>query len=134
MRLEKYFFYVILILYLIPVFLLDYFVTRDGPAHLYNSNLINHILFKHGGVSSFFFEFTPYVNANWTGHILLCILNLFLPAMLCEKIIFCIYIILLALGFRRFILTINPNNAAASWLIFPFIYTFPLNSGLYSFN
>jgi hypothetical protein len=131
---EKYLFYLVILLHLIQVYTLKYVVTRDGPAHLYNSNLINHILFKPGGIASFFFEFTPYVNANWTGHILLCILNGLLPALFAEKIIMSLYIILLPLGFRRLVETVRPGAVFSSWLIFPYIFSFCWNGGLYSFN
>src|SRR5438045_3916149 len=116
-RYEKFFFYAVIVLHLIPVLTLHYFVTRDGPAHLYNSNLINHILFKPGGISSFFFEFTPYINANWTGHILLCTFNFFLPAMLAEKLILGIYVILFLFAFRSFISAFNHIAIASSYLI-----------------
>gem|GEM_PF-4258636 len=34
----------LLFLNLIPILLLKYFVTLDGPSHLYNANLIKHLL------------------------------------------------------------------------------------------
>lgn len=55
----------------------DYFPTLDGPAHLYNSHLIQVLLFQENTVVHDFVEFNPELVPNWTGHLLLAILNTF---------------------------------------------------------
>jgi hypothetical protein len=133
-RNEKYFFLLNVLLHTLPIFTLTYFVTHDGPGHLYNSNLINSLLFDRDSRASSIFEFTPGIVPNWTGHLLLCIFNLFLNAPLAEKVFQLLYIFSFAYSFRFLVKSIPGADIVASWLCFPFIYSFTFHIGFYSFS
>ena len=45
-KVERWFFLAMTLLNLMPIFVGKFFPTMDGAAHLYNSNLINHLLFE----------------------------------------------------------------------------------------
>ena len=46
-KIEKYIFGLTVFLFLLPVIGIKFFPTIDGPAHLYNGNLLNQLWF-HG--------------------------------------------------------------------------------------
>lgn len=130
---EKVFFFSIVLLNLIPVLTHHFFPTLDGPAHLYNANLINHLLFSDSNLDSFF-QFNSEPVPNWTGHILLCFFNGFLPGYLAEKMLLIIYFIGLPYAFRNLIKAINPGQIGLSYLIFPFTYSHLFALGFYNFS
>lgn len=132
--LEKYFFLLITGLNIIPIISGKFFPTLDGPAHLYNSQLINSLLFDSNSLLSTFFNFNKEAVPNWTGHIFLSFFNLFLPAFLAEKIFLLFYMIGLPLSFRILIKNISTNNNLISYLIFPFTYSFIFILGFYNFS
>lgn len=129
---EKILFLAVVLLNLIPVLSYHFFPTLDGPAHLYNANLINH-LFSPSELDSFF-KFNSELVPNWTGHILLCFFKSFLPGYLAEKMLFLIYFIGLPYAFRNLVKTINPEYMGLSYLIFPFTYNHLLSLGFYNFS
>ncbi|MEO8088549.1 MAG: hypothetical protein ABI763_17155 [Bacteroidota bacterium] len=133
-RYEKYFFLLLVLLHAIPLFTLTYFVTHDGPGHLYNANLINHLLFDRESTSSKIFEFTPGIIPNWISHVLLCFFNLFLQAPVAEKAFQLLYVISFSYSFRLLVKSVHRANILASWLCFPFIYSFTFHIGFYSFS
>jgi hypothetical protein len=134
-RFEKYFFLLIVGMNLFPIFTGQFFPTLDGPAHLYNSQIINTLLSDSQTPLRDFFTFNPEPVPNWTGHAILSFFNLFLPAFIAEKILLLFYLIGLPLAFRALVKTISPNNhALASYLIFPFTYSFVFFLGFYNFS
>ncbi|MDR9374736.1 MAG: hypothetical protein RI565_07700, partial [Schleiferiaceae bacterium] len=111
-----------------------YYPTMDGAAHLYNSNIINELLWSGNELFEAFFKFNDLFVPNWIGHFILSLFNLFLPAFLAEKILLLCYLIGLPFSFRFFIKSVAPENVAYSYLIFPFCYTFPFILGFYNFS
>ena len=130
---EFYFFLLISIVNVIPAISYKFHPTLDGPSHLYNTNIINHLLFDHKGQLSDFFVFNKIPVPNWTGHFLLSLLTLFLPAFLAEKVFLVLFLIGLSFSFRALIKSLSPNNVLLSYLIFPFTYSFLFYFGFYSF-
>src|SRR6185295_1290073 len=90
-RYEKYIFSTLVLIHLIPVCSMHFFPTLDGPAHLYNSNLINWMLSEKQALATTCFYFNPVLVPNLSGHALLCVFNFFLPAYLAEKLVLIIY-------------------------------------------
>ena len=131
--LESYLFLLVTIINLLPVLSVHYFVTLDGPAHLYNANLINTLLSNKSELVSQYFAFNSNLVPNWTGHLLLMAFNAVLPGVAAEKLFLCILLAGIPLAFRTFIKTISPDNYLLSYLIFPFTYSFFLYLGFYNF-
>ena len=119
---EQGFFFIILLLHCLPILLLTPFVTLDGPAHLYNAHLMFEVLFGKTNIIHSFFEFNTFPEPNWTGHFLLMVLQAVLPILWAEKVIIILIFVLMAMGFRKLILTINPASAYLSWMIFHFLF------------
>lgn len=132
-RFERYLFGAVVALNLIPVLAHPFFPTMDGPAHLYNSRLILSLLLGNEQLAGFF-AFTPGIVPNWTGHILLSILNAVLPANLAEKAFLVTCLAGLPLAFRSLLMAVAPHGRWASYLIFPFTYSFLFMLGFYNFS
>lgn len=132
---EAVLFLIVLFLNLGPVFSTGIFSTLDGPAHVYNSNIINQLLFDPDTVYRQYFQLNPDVLIpNWIGHVLLSLLNSVLPGVLAEKLVVSIYLLLLPLAFRYFVKAVNPANTLFSYIIFPFTYTLFFLMGFYNFS
>ena len=130
---EKWVFLSVTILNLFPIFLGKFFPTLDGPSHLYNSNLIVNLLFNSEGLSSFY-ALNPELVPNWSGHFILSVFKSALPAFLAEKILLLTYFIGLPYAFRSLVTQVNAKNILASYLIFPFLYSYPFMLGFYNFS
>ena len=133
-KVEPILFAFVLVLNAIPVFSGWYFPTLDGPAHLYNANLIDNLLFSDYSLISQFFTLNQEPVPNWTGHLILSSFNLFLPGYIAEKILVTFYVIGLPIAFRSLVKTVAPQNILFSYLIVPFTYTSLFFLGFYNFS
>jgi len=132
LRYEKYFFLLLVLLHLLPVLLLEFFVTHDGPSHVYNTYIIKRLLLGDE-LTSRFFLLNPQPVPNWLGHALLIFFNFFFAGNISERILIVLYITALPLSFRYLMLTLNKDAAWVSYLIFPFIYSLLFYLGFYNF-
>lgn len=134
-KLEKYVFLTVIAISLLPVLTNMFLPTMDGAAHLYNSNLINALLFENNPQIHEFFVLNQEPVPNWIGHFILAVFNLFLPSFVAEKILVLFYLIAFPLSFRALLKTIHPENYVVfSYLIFPFSYSFLFLLGFYNFS
>ena len=130
---EKYLFGIAIIVSLLPLLETTIVPSLDGPAHLYNSNLILQLFSENEFISSFY-SLTSSPNPNLSGHVLLSILLLIFPAFLAEKTLLALYILGFSSFFRRLILIQNPKSIWLTYLVFPFLYTFVFALGFYNFS
>jgi hypothetical protein len=114
----------LLILNILPVIGFKYFPTLDGPAHLYNANLIRQLMLDGTVTLKQFYQFNSEIIPNWTAHFILSMSGFVLPPFLAEKVVTLFIIAGLPLAFRKLIKTIAPENILLSYMIFPFSYSF----------
>lgn len=132
-KFEPYFFYLMVIIHLAPIFVSHYFPTADGPAHLYNSRLILELLTNYQSPIGDFFAFNSFLNPNLIGHFILSGLILVFPAFIAEKLLLLIYLIGLPLSFRYLFKKLQLKNSYLIYFIFPFTYSFLFYFGFYNF-
>ncbi|MDP2386930.1 MAG: hypothetical protein Q8M29_11200 [Bacteroidota bacterium] len=130
---ENYLFFGLLLLNALPLFMSSNFITLDGGAHAYNTNIISQLLFDSKSIYHNYYEFNPEPVPNWFTHILLVVFKSVMPYFLAEKLVVLIYFVLTPLFFRKTILLINPNNRVLSYLIFPFTHFLMLYLGFFNF-
>ena len=130
---EPYFFYFIVLLHCLPVILFKFFVTHDGPAHVYNAYLIKNILFHHDALTTSFFSLRSFPEPNWTGHAMMLVLSKVFSPIHTERILLLIYIVLFPVAFRKSVQHTNPDSLLLSYLVFPFVYSYAFYGGLYNF-
>lgn len=130
---EKIIFYSVLIINIAFLFVTKFYPSMDGPAHLYNSNLIKQIILKNQFVESYL-QINAIPVPNWSSHFILSLFQLFLPSWLAEKVLLILYVSGMAISFRYLIRTIKRENIGLSVFIFPFIYSFLFRLGFYNFS
>jgi hypothetical protein len=119
---------------LAPIFGTNFFPTLDGPAHLYNANLIKEFWFGNSIFLEKYFSQNSNLVPNWTGHFILVFFKTFLTAAKAEKGLLLIYFISLPLAFRSLIKVVSPSNLGMSYFIFPFLYSSVFAMGFYNFS
>jgi hypothetical protein len=106
----------------------------DGAAHLYNSNLINHLISNSNSPLQQYFVFNSEILPNWSGHFLLSLLIFIFNAIIAEKLLLISLLVFLPITFRAIIQRINSKNSLVSYFIFPFTYSLPFWFGFYNFS
>lgn len=134
-RLEKILLAIVIFILLLPLWQAKYFLTLDGPCHLYNSRLVlDFILCHHTDFYSPYYQLNHHADPNWFSHATLAVLLSFLPAFLAEKILLTGYVLLFAFSFRFLIKQINPQS---TFLLFPallFVYHYVFQMGFWNFS
>lgn len=126
-------FALLILAYLLPVWSNVYFLTVDGPSHLYNAKVLTEML--RGEHASFFQQFyvlNDSVNPNWSGHLFLALLMLVLPPILAEKLLITAYLLLFLFAFRG-LLRSSKLYGPLLLLAAVFSYSSALQSGFWNF-
>lgn len=130
---EKIFFFGIVVAFALEIFNAKYFVSGDGPAHIYNANLLTHFFLGTEGNLADYFELNTFPVPNWTGHFVLAILNLLLPIDLVEKSFLLILFFSFIYSFRFFLKSFNPEAGFYAVVIIPFALSVFVYLGFYNF-
>ncbi|HWB62760.1 MAG TPA: hypothetical protein VG603_04555 [Chitinophagales bacterium] len=134
-RAEKLLYGGLVLLLLWPVWANKYFLTLDGPCHLYNSTvLLNFWQGKHVSFFSQFYTLNPHIDPNWFSHLALAGLMYFLPPVLSEKILVSLYLLCFLFFSRLLITQLNPQNKLLAFLPFLFVYHHVFQMGFYNFS
>jgi len=120
--------------HLLPVWSFRYFPSQDGPAHVYNAYVMSHYHEPEHAVFRQYYAFRKEPLPNYMGHVILAGLMRGLPPLLAEKLFLSLYVATFvgALYYAAGAVTRNP--AAAVCLGLPFVYNYPVHSGLYNFG
>lgn len=113
--LEPFIFLLLVLLALLPIWSVSFFVTGDGPCHLYNSKIL--LDWWRGEALDFykpFYFLNPNFDPNWLTNLIQVPLLMLFPAPTAEKIFFSFYILLFAGGFRFLCRQINPESVFLS--------------------
>lgn len=134
---ERIVFYLLLAANLLPIWAFHYFLTCDGPCHLYNSKVL--LDFWRGGDVRAFYDRWLYLNArfepNWFGHAFMMLLQgLHVPGYLAEKLLQTLYVLGFGLGLRYFMRQINPGGLFLSSLGLVFIHHYVFQMGFYNYS
>ncbi|KAF0131354.1 MAG: hypothetical protein FD155_1018 [Bacteroidetes bacterium] len=130
---EPWLFLIVALASLIPLFLLHYVGSLDGPKHLSASNMLGQLLMGNDSFSNYF-TLNPLYIGNVLGIYMLSLLNLVLPAWMAEKVFIACYLLSFVYGFRYLIKSINDKSTLFSLLIFPFTHTSLFMMGYYNFS
>ncbi len=133
-RIEPILFLILTLINLLPVLLVKYFPTVDGPAHLYNSKLMAELFSNPNGMLSKYFTVANLIPTNLTDHYFFLVTGYFLPGFLSEKLLMLFYLAGLPYAYRYFTRSIAPEGIYLSWFIFPFTYSFLFFYGFFNFS
>ena len=124
----------LLLAHLIPIWVFQNFPSQDGPTHIENAKIIVDYLHPDRAIFREYYSFNKNFEPTWLGHLVLAGLMVLVPVCLVEKIFLSGYIILLPLSIRYALRAIRPDSGFLTFLMFPFIYNYPLHMGFYSFS
>lgn len=133
-RMESLLFWLLLLAGLIPLMSHRFFVTLDGPAHLYSGMIIKSLLFDPHGTIGRLFTINPFPVPNWTSHFLFTLFGTFLPGNLTEKAVIFLYLFFTPLIFRKLILFLRPKNRVLSWTMILFVHNQNFYFGFFNFS
>ncbi len=131
---ESIFFFLFIIVHLIPVWAFEYFPSQDGPCHINNANIILGYNNPAHSVFREYYVLNKNIEPTWFGHLILAALMYIVPILVAEKIFLSGYIILFPISIRYVLRAIHPGAEFLSILAFPFIYNYVLHMGFYSFS
>jgi len=130
---ERVTFWLLIVLHLLPVWRYRYFLTADGPTHLYNAWLWKTMLLEPAHPAHQFLTFNSGPEPNYLSHVLLAGLLSIAAPWLAEKLLLTLYVLGLPLALRY---ALRASPTGADWLAllgFPFIYSVVLLWGFYNF-
>ncbi len=125
----------LLALALWPVWMNDFFLTNDGPCHLYNARILRDMLL--GRDVSFYAEWyslNPNIEPNWLNHFLLVVFQLVVSPIVAEKLFLTLYVLGFAFAFRYLARSIFPDNGAFVLLAMPFLFHKVFMYGFFNFS
>ncbi len=132
-RLEPWLYRLLVALHLLPIWATKWFVTLDGPAHLYNARIVRDLVLGDPFFGRFF-HLSSYPEPYWTGHAAMALLLTVLPAWLVEKLLWSATVVGLAWAFRRAIRALAPQRPWASLLVMPFLLHYAVRMGFLNFS
>ncbi|MCU0319344.1 MAG: hypothetical protein MUE88_04630 [Flavobacteriales bacterium] len=126
-------FLLLTVLHLLPVHAGRWFVTLDGPSHLYSAELLR-ALWNGDAFLGEFFRINPWPDPYWLGHLLMVPLGTVLPPWAVERVLYSIAVLGLAYAFRYLVRTLAPERIWMSLLVLPFLLHYALRLGFLNFS
>jgi len=134
-QIETVLFWLLIGLMLFPIWSNTYFLTGDGPCHLYNSKVL--LDFITGTDVDFYSEYyvlNRNTEPNWFSHLSLAFLLTFLTDRMAEKVFLTVYVLLFGLLIRGIIRLINKQNTFLILLGLPFIFHHMFQMGFFNYS
>lgn len=131
---EKLLFSALIICSLFTIWLPEFLVQGDGPAHIYNSKILLDIIRGcntefYSTYYNFSFEFVP----NWFTHICLAAFQVLFAPVIAEKVYVSIYVILTAFSLRFLAQQFGVKSSMTYLLALPFMFHFLYYYGFYNY-
>lgn len=120
---------------LLQVWLPAYYLTCDGPCHLYNARILHDSW--TGAHSAFYEKFykVSYTTApNATTTYLLAVLLFLFKGAVAEKVFLSLYVILLSAGSIKLLQKLQGGSSLWQLAAMPVVFTFLLSKGFYNFS
>ena len=122
-----------ILLNLVPLWLLASLPTQDGPSHQSMAFLMRAYDQPAGRIFHDYFVRTPGVSPNALIFVAMADLLRFVSTTTAEKLVLSAYVVLLPVSYRYALRSVAPSGTRLSFLVFPFIYSWPLNMGFLNF-
>ena len=139
------------ILYLLPIWSIQFFPTQDGPSHVYNSFILKEYFnTKQYPLLQQYYDLNLQPMPNWFGHIVIASLMFIVDPLIAEKIMLSGYVILFLYAGRFLIIGVGRSSFLSDkspysfcsdistnslpLLLFPFVYNYLLHMGFYNFS
>ncbi len=120
---------------LFQIWLPAYYLTGDGPCHVYNAQIV-YDLWANKNVSFYapYFTLVYQPNPNWLSTLVISLLMFCVNGIIAEKIFLSVYVFTFISGFYLLLKKISTGDSY--WLLMMLIFVFPLtlSKGFYNFS
>lgn len=131
---ESIVFFLLVVVFCLPIVFITNYHTIDGPAHLYNATILKDLLLGKSAYWGQYYTLNSEPIPNWGGHILLSVLLCTgITAAWTNKLLILLYLITFAYSFRFFINKLFPSAIYTSYFIFLHLHNFQSYFGFYNF-
>ena len=129
-------FFVSLALSLIYIWYPHYFLTNDGPTHVYNARILHDLWSnpEHTSFYQFYYTLVTQPNPNWLSHLLLAALMFITSGLIAEKLLITIYLALFVTGYVQLLRKLSGDNGLWPLFIFVFVFNHASAFGFYNFS
>jgi len=142
-------FFVLTLLYLFPIWSIQFFPTQDGPSHVYNAFILKEYFnTKEYPLLQEYYDLNLQPMPNWFGHLIIAGLMFIVNPLTAEKLMLTGYVVLFLYSGRFLIVNaelfsfnqyensseIKTTNQGLPFLLFPFVYNYLLHMGFYNFS
>ena len=101
---------ILILAHLVPLWQSKYFLTGDGPCHLYNSRiLLDHVKDADTEFYANFYALNSSPDPNWFTHISLAALLFVFPPWLAEKLFLTAFALLFLFGAKKLVQLLQPE-------------------------
>jgi hypothetical protein len=121
------------LVYLIPIWAVDYLPTTDGPAHTYSAWVLRQLGSSEPSWLDRYYEVDARPLPNWLGHAAMAALMTAVPPRTAEKLVASGYILLFLAGARFLVTSVDPARGWLAFLAFPLAYNQLFQMGFYNF-
>ncbi len=125
-------FWLLAVAYVSFLLSLGVFPSEDAPVHLYYADVLKDLM-SGGNSYGHYFAIRHWLPPYALIYYLFIALDAFFSPLTADRLFVCLYIILLACGFRYLLCVLNPRATAMAVLIFPFVFNKFLYLGFYNF-
>ncbi|HET7827061.1 MAG TPA: GtrA family protein [Anaeromyxobacter sp.] len=129
-RLAAAVFFAVLALHVLPIWLVRFFPTQDGPLHV--ENVLALLRHASSPLLQSWYQANWGAQPNWLTQALLAGLLQAVPPLVAEKLVLTGYTVLFPLAFRA-ALPRGPQGWWAALAAFPFVHAFPFHMGFWNF-
>jgi hypothetical protein len=123
----------LIVLHLLPIWMLPFAPTQDGPAHLSMAHALRQLDGAGGIYLREYLQPNREAIPNWFVFFLLGDVLRFVSVPMAEKLLLSAYVLLLPLSARYALESVRPRAGFLAFLVFPFTYNLLLNLGFYNF-
>lgn len=123
----------VLFLYITPIIGNDFFLTQDGPSHVYNTYVLKNLMFESSDILNSYYDYQIKNSPNWVVNILYIGLLSVFSQTLSYKIVHLLICLLLPTSIIYLIRTINKENVFLVLFSIPFVYTLSFVIGFNNF-
>ncbi len=118
---------------LLQIWLPEYYLTGDGPCHVYNAQILHDLWCnKNTSFYSRYYNVLYRPDPNWLSTVVLALLMFIAKGTTAEKIFLTLYVVVFTRGFYLLLRKISGNGSY--WLLVIFFFVFPheLSKGFYN--
>ena len=128
-------FLLLVLLYLLPIWSIQFFPSQDGPSHVYNALIVKEY-FNTNEYPLFhkYYDLNAKPMPNWFGHATMAILMFIVNPLIAEKLLLSGYVLLFLLSGRYLLINVDSTKKWLALAFFPFVYNYLLNMGFYNFS